>query len=439
MPVAHAQLDHFEMLNPLDGGDAHYASGDTTAQSVSFELRPHCDSLDYREAFNKRDLPVATATPPGACPPYAVKDPQTKQTPVLKEGDPLDMDVIVNNPSGQSIQRFRAWIAYDPSVIEGELIEIASAFPTPTPGEADFSTTDGYIKLSGSADTPVTGKTIIVARVRLHALPTTQTSIPVTFYDVTGTNGSHTGVFSKTGTQEAAIASTLPGTLLVRMTPKSTDSVTPGGVSSTASAASTGAASSAASDTTAQTSSADAGNSSQNDSGMGTLSSAPSSTAPTGSSVFDLLQVQHLKVTTEGSSVFLAWDVLPSAELVGYNLYYGTISGKYLQKRSVDKNSTTITIRALPEGVTYYFAVRGVNAQNKETDFSQEAGISVGKPETSTAPLTASSTYTPAQTPKTNGNVSGETGVPSTILLFVVLSAVIGTGLAFRRQLSAKV
>ncbi len=145
------------------------------------------------------------------------------------------------------------------------------------------------------------------------------------------------------------------------------------------------------------------------------------------------------RVTTEGSSVFLAWDKLPSADLVGYNLYYGTVSGQYLQKRSIDKNTTSMTIRALPEGVTYYFAIRGVDKDNRETDFSQEVGISVGNPATSTSPLSASAIERAPNTPRTGGNVSGETGLASTAVLFLVLSAVIGTGLAFRRQLSAKV
>lgn len=401
------------------------AASSSASVGATFILRPHCDSTDFRAAFAVTNT-VTAAVSDSACPDFAVKDPQTRQTQSLKEGDPLDMDLILVNPSAQPITRFRAWIAYDPTVIEGELLDVATAFPTPTPGEKDFSVSDGMIKVSGSADTPQTGTHLIVAHIRLHALPTTQTSVPMTFYDVTGTVSSHTAIIIKNGTTETNIASDVPGTLLVQMTPSPTTSVTVSS-SMTASGAVSSASSSALTASSAQSVAASTA-----------ASSIPlAQPAPT-PSVFNLLQVQHLKLTTEGSSVFLAWDTLPSADLVGYNLYYGTISGKYLQKRSVDKNSTTMTIRALPEGVTYYFAVRGVNAQNTETDFSQEVGISVGNPKTSTAPLSASALTQAPQTPQTSGTVSGTTGPSSSLLLFLLVSAVAGTALAFRRQLSAK-
>lgn len=372
-------------------------------QPVTFELRPHCESMEADAAFGTNIVPGTQPISDSQCTSYDVQDPQTKKTPVLKEGDPLDMDLIIHNPAGKPVERFRAWIAFDPSVVEGEKIDISKFFPTPMPGETDFSTADGYIKVSGSADTAQTAATIIVAHIRMHVLKSSLSSSPVTFYDASGSATSHTGVFVKNGSDETNICSTTLGTLSIQLT-----GTTPptGGAMSTASS-------------------------------MQTTTSGATMSAPAQNTAFSLLQVQNLKLTTDGSSVFLAWDKLPSSELVGYNLYYGTISGKYIQKRSVDKNTTNITIRALPTGTTYYFAIRGVNAQYQETDFSQEAGISVGDPATSTAPLTASVKDMSPSTPKTGGTISGDTGSPSTILLFAALCAVIGTSLAFRRQLSA--
>ncbi len=390
------------------------------AQPITFELRPHCDSTEYRAAMKSDSVPSTTAVADSSCASFEIKDPQTKQTPLLKDGEPLDMDLIIHNPTGQPIGRFRAWIAYDPTVIEGELIQIAKAFPTPMPGETDFSTTDGYIKLSGTADQPQTATTIIVAHVRLHTRPTSPTAVPITFYDVTGMPASHTGIFTSVNGQEANLATDSAGSLMVQIA---------GSANVASSAPSSAAASVQASSTMSVAS----------EMPVSVASIATQSSTPSNAGVFELLQVKNLRVTTEGSSVFLAWNVLPSSELVGYNLYYGTVTGEYLQKRSVDKNSATMTIRALPIGVTYYFAVRGVNADNRETDFSQEVGINVGKPETSTSPLTANSITPAPHTPTTGGTVSGETGPTSTLLLFLVLSAMIGTGLAFRRQLSAKV
>ncbi len=164
----------------------------------------------------------------------------------------------------------------------------------------------------------------------------------------------------------------------------------------------------------------------------GATTSAPSSIAT--NSVFTMLQVQGARVTTEGSSVFLAWDTLPSSEIIGYNVYYGTTMGSYIQRRGVDKSATSITIRALPVATTYYFAVRGVNAAGKETDFSQEVAVSVGNPRTSTSPLNANSL--PTNTPTTNGDISGQTGTSTVLIAFLLISALTGTMLAFRRQWS---
>ncbi|HVW67015.1 MAG TPA: fibronectin type III domain-containing protein [Candidatus Peribacteraceae bacterium] len=384
-----------------------FASAQALAnQSPTFELRPHCESAEADAAFGTQPADGSQPIPDAQCPTYDVLDPQTKKTAVLKEGDPLDMDLIIHNPAGQPIERFRAWIAFDSTVLEGEKIDISKMFPTPMPGETDFSASDGYIKLSGSADTPQTAQTIIVAHIRMHVLKSSLSSSPVTFYDATGTTDSHTGIFVKNASTETNVCSAVLGTLSVQLT-----GTAPPAATQASSAMQT--SSKAATDTGAA------------------MQQSPST-------AFPLLQVQNLRLTTDGSSVFLSWDKLPSTELVGYNLYYGTISGKYIQKRSVDKNTTDITIRALPTGTTYYFSVRGVNASGQETDFSQEQGVSVGDPATSTAPLAASAQNVAPKNPKTGGTISGDTGSPSVILLFAAVCAVIGTGLAFRRQLSAK-
>ena len=172
-----------------------------------------------------------------------------------------------------------------------------------------------------------------------------------------------------------------------------------------------------------------------------TASTPPVPIAQPTATVFTLLQVQNLRATTEGSSVFLAWDPLPSTELRAYNVYYGTVSGQYIQRRTVDRTATTLTVRGLPVGTTYYFAVRGVNATGDETDFSKEVGIAVGNPATSTSPLSGSviDGGPQGQTPATGGNVAGSTGSSSILLVFACLSAVIGTAFALRRQVTATI
>ncbi len=376
------------------------------ASNATMEWRPHC--VDGDELENQFGGPVPkiegimTLTDGQHCTSYEVRDPSSLQTPVLKTGDILDIDLVINNPDEKNINRFRAWVAYDPTVLEGMDFAVSSSFPIPTPGEGGFSASEGTLKLSGTAENSIDRERIPVARVRFKVLADGYDGTPLTFIEASGDEDSKTGAFETDNGAEQNILSTTLGSLYVRLA---------GGASNpqsssvqTSTAASIAPASSAA--------------------GTGGASSAA------GSTVFTLLQVQGLRVTTEGSSVYLAWDALPSSELVGYNVYYGTVSGQYIQRRGVEKSATSMTIRALPIGTTYYFAVRGINAADEETVFSQEVGVSVGNPRTSTAPLTGSIT----KTPETGGEVAGETGLSSTLVMLITFSAAIGTIIAFRRQ-----
>lgn len=383
--------------------------------AARYELRPHCTGENELESVFGGPLPDSdhfVGLTDGRCPSFEVRDPENLQTPVLNPGDTLDMDLIIHNPERQPISRFRAWIAYDASALDGVDVEINPAFPVPTPGETAFFSQEGFLKVSGTANQPLTDEKIVVARVRMRVAEPRFEGTPLSYFDLSDSADSRTGIFTTSGTTEANVLAPNPGYLFVRFN-------APAG-NQTSSVASQGSSSLTSSLAASSVSSAMESSS----------SSSSSSGAP--STVFTMLQVQGLRVTTEGSSVFLAWDALPSTELVGYNVYYGTTMGSYIQRRGVDKSANSIVIRALPEGVTYYFAIRAVNERGQESEFSQEVGISVGNPRTSTSPLDASSL--PVGTPGTNGSVAGETGVSSVLLVFLTLSAVIGTVLAFRRQ-----
>lgn len=387
------------------------------AQTARFEMHPHCEGTGESENVFGGPMPDSDyfmKLTDGTCLEFAVRDPMSRQTAVLNEGDTVDFDVVVHNPEGKSIDRFRAWIGYDPDILEGQDIAISANFPTPTPGETEFYPEEGVIKISGSATSGRTAKAIPVARVRMKVKSTPLSGTPLSFVEMTTGSDSKTGIFTGDEGDEENISAQSLGYLFVRLDGREQ-------ASSQASMATVSSeAASSAPSSTAVSSVA--------------VSSAASSVATT---VFTLLQIQGLRVTTEGSSVFLAWDALPSSELLGYNVYYGTVSGRYLQRRGVDKAATTLTLRALPVGVTYYFAVRGVNAAGQETEFSQEVGVSVGNPSTSTSPLAANTR--PTATPGTNGSVAGDTGPTSVMAILLALSAVAGTFLAFRRQFSASI
>ncbi len=418
-----------------------------TPGEVVFELRPHCVETDHAAAEEKfgGEVPkidgimnlAEGSTPP--CPSFPVRDPLSKQTDILKIGDTLDMDLVMHNPKRAPIKRFRVWFAYDSNVLEGTTLELSDTFAIPTPGEGDFSSADNYVKVSASSEDAVDDDKVVLARIVFTVKSAPANGVILAFYDPTGTATAHTGAFTAEGETETNVAATVQGSLAVRFAPaaSSVSSVTATATGSTTSSV----ASSVAPIVPVVSSSSKASvvpvvASSASTTSAATTSSS-SSVVPV-VTVFSKLQVQALRVTTEGSSAFLAWNPLPSTELAGYNLYYGSISGRYLQRRSIDKESQTITIRALPVGIPYYFAVRAMNASGTESDFSQEVAVTIGNPATSTSPLSGNLIEGPqGQAPDTGGTVAGDSGPGSWIAAMVGISAVLGTAFAFRRQWTA--
>lgn len=66
----------------------------------------------------------------------------------------------------------------------------------------------------------------------------------------------------------------------------------------------------------------------------------------------------------------LAWDPSPDADVVGYELYYGTASGQYTE--SVDVGNTTSHTLSVATSGTHYFAVTAYKAGHHESGFSNE-------------------------------------------------------------------
>ncbi len=155
---------------------------------------------------------------------------------------------------------------------------------------------------------------------------------------------------------------------------------------------------------------------------------------------FTLLQVQNLRVTTEGGTIFLAWDPLPAPELKGYNIYYGTVSGQYIQRRTITPEMSSLAIRGLPEGTRYYAAVRAINAADQESAFSQEVAVTTADPSSATALLIPGMVpEVPLKERVIKGKVvPGATGMPSSLALLIGASAIIGMIFAWKRQLAVR-
>ncbi len=526
-------------------------------------LRPHC-TIPTPATGSGAQAGTGSGTQAGTgatvCPGFAVVDPKTLKTTPLRKNGSLDMDLVLTNPTAQGITRVRAWLLYNPQVLEGSGVTIGDDFPLTTPGEKNFSAAEGYLKIDASAEeeSEPTDTEIVVARVsfRVKSVPALGKEV-IGFYDIQ-TNG-HTFVMAKGATADENVLGIDPSSLLVTFDPKDVPKT---GTGSSSSVSSTGTGSSASSSATSKpkssassslhgsgeplcgngiiegTEECDDGNFIQGDgcsifcrieqaggsstsvsstksstSSQASTSSPPSpassasstakelivdgkactantdcksglcsdkvckgdvlkipdggqctantqctsgncktnvctaagaATDQTGRTAFSILQVRNVRVTTEGSTIFLAWDPLQSSQLKGYNVYYGTTTGRYIQRKTVNPESTSMAIRAMTEGETYYLSVRALNTLDEESAFSQEVSVEVGNPKSSTSPLTGDLTQEAFPTNPLEGTTGsktstlpGETGVPSVVVLLLLLSAVTGTVLAARRQLHA--
>lgn len=75
----------------------------------------------------------------------------------------------------------------------------------------------------------------------------------------------------------------------------------------------------------------------------------------------------------------LNWDPSPEAGVVGYKIYYGTVSHNYTAILTAG-DVTSATIDGLAAGETYYFAVTALYSSGEESDFSNEAVYVVPSP-----------------------------------------------------------
>ncbi len=474
---------------------------------ATYTLRPHCDVVQNEEDWLFGEIPTAgfiADTGDGRCSKFAVENPETLKTNPLSVGDILDMDLIIENPNEDTIERARAWLTYDPNVLEGVTIEMFEVEPyfIATPGESDFDSENGYAMMELSSETldEPADAFIMFARIQFRVLKATPTGTVIGFHDVQP--GGHTTIVARDTSEIGTnILADDPGSLHVVMNTQgnaeesSSSSqasapvfppVFPSSSSSSSSSMSLSPAissfnfnpppaSSLSSSSRAVTGNeqfcnthadctggdmciagvcqddpnkaANGSSCTQNVECASNLCSGgiciPSTAVQSSDNsrtAFALLQVQNLRVTTEGTSIFLAWDELKSSQLKAYNVYYGTTSGRYIQLRTVPSSSRSLTLRTLPVGTTYYLAIRAVSVTDEESAFSTEVAVTVGDPGSSTSPLdlrTLAGIDTNPIAGNLNGNaVPGETGLPTVLMIALLISGIAGTLFASRRQLA---
>jgi hypothetical protein len=484
-----------------------------TPDTVIF-FRPHCDaqSEDGDTILGPiPDVEELVSLGDTVCPSFEVEDPQTLKTQPLRAGDVLSFDVAIRNPSKQSINHVRSWVAYDPNVFEGIRIEISQNFPMVTPGESDFDHANGYAMIEASNDAEGANQAgiLAVARVQLRAKISPESGTFISFYDAQ--REGHTTVTTKENGTDEYIVGEEPGGLHVLFASVpgqeggNTNTPPPSGGNEVPQNLLEGGEGNANPEPTTPPQeepnelSWDGGSCTKDadcwtfncveeicvdpsttgtqdpppqnetpNTPEGTGEGNPDNTGPPSENEevqegveensdvperplppqdrtpFSLLQVRNVRTTTEGSAILLAWDKLNSSSLKGYSIYYGTTTGRYIQRKTVDGELNSLILRALPLNTTYYLAVRAVNTEEEESAFSQEVSVKVGDPTSSTAPLVENQVVVapgvPSELiPEVNGQpvVPGETGIPSTLALLFILCAGVGTLLASRRQIIA--
>lgn len=283
-----------------------------------------------------------------------------------KKGDKFKVDIMLKNPSAKKIISVRSWLGYDTKSLKAVSIDTKdSDFTLAAPGEDEASSSEGRIKIGRSNTSGGVVKTeTTVATVNFEVITSSSGNSKISFYDYQVSELGHTSV--------NIIESGFPLNILA----KEPDSIT----------VSLNSDSAVVSKPTTKTP-------------VKTPAKIPiTNVVPlvvptqvvgvggTPSVVVGILRPTNLKVNTGSGYVDLKWDSSVDITRVGFNIYYGKTSGQYTRRRSInDVNSFRLT--GLNNNETYYFAVTAYDTNNKESDYSNEVGVIINKPLSSTNPF----------------------------------------------------
>ncbi|MBU1935069.1 fibronectin type III domain-containing protein, partial [Patescibacteria group bacterium] len=263
-------------------------------------------------------------------------------------GDEFDVDVVLKNPGQQNVISVRSWLTYDTNALEGVSVSTDdSLFTLSAPGEDNFSSTEGYAKIGRSnISGGVTDAETTVATVRFKVKTQNPVTTVISPHDYQVTELGHTSVNIIEDGFPVNILSEKPDSVTVQLN---------GGAS-------------AATITT-------------------TTEPEPIVTIVDigGNGYANLERPQNLRANTGSGYVDLKWDESDEPELMGYNIYYGKTSGQYSRRRTIT-NVNSYRIDGLNNGETYYFAITAYDQINRESDYSDEVGIIVNEPLSSTSP-----------------------------------------------------
>ena len=276
-------------------------------------------------------------------------------------GDEFDVDIILKNPGLQNIISVRTWLNYNPDILEGVGIDTdGSPFTLSAPGETEFSQNEGRLKLGRSnISGGFSEGEVKVATIRFKVKTPYAVEALIEAYDYRITELGHTSVNIIDQGFPVNILSEEPDPARINLNP--------------------GAAP------------------------YGSEDATPTETDVVNVDVTaygfaNLMRPQNLRVTTGPGYVDLKWDYSDEAELRGYNLYYGKTSGQYTRRRTLGP-VTQYRLDGLNNNEIYYFAITAYDAQNRESDYSDEVAIIINAPLSSTSPFEDFATSLLAQIP----------------------------------------
>jgi hypothetical protein len=277
-------------------------------------------------------------------------------------GDEFSVDIVLKNPGAETVISVRSWLEYDATALEATNIDTsASSFTLSAPGEDDISSSEGRVKIGRSNIAGgVTDKETTVAIVKFKVLSSYKANTEISFYDYQVSELGHTSVNIIDSGFPLNILAEEPDSLSISLNPsgtvETTTTVTPPVTTTT------------------------------------TTVTPPVTTTTTtgvGGPIYATSVVQrptNLKANTGTGYVDLKWDASSDASIVGYNIYYGKVSGQYSRRRSIG-NFNSYRMDGLTSNETYYLAVTAYDQVNQESDYSNEVGIIVGQPLSSTHPF----------------------------------------------------
>ena len=257
-----------------------------------------------------------------------------------KAGDEVTVEVVLKNPDRQKIISVRSWMEYNPAHLEGLAVDTTeSLFTLSAPGEDRFEPENNWVKIgrsniSGGASEPET----VVAKVKFRVKTTSGVTTAIKPYDYQVSELGHVSVNIIEQGFPVNVLAHEPDDLLIALN---------GGISAQP------------------------------------FVPAPTPVVPTVSS---LVRPTGLKANTDSGYVDLIWDAPLDLSRAGYYVYYGKTSGQYSRRRTVG-NVTQTRVEGLPNGETYYFAVTAYALSDAESDYSDEVGVIVGEPLSSTSPF----------------------------------------------------